>query len=62
MWVYSQCGGERFFTNDLSKPKVCELDREILVCEKDIFGFDVAMDNIPLVLQKVSAVVIHWMR
>ena len=47
-----QSGGKGLLSNDLGKAKICQLHRKVLVGEKDVLWFDVAVDNVALVLYK----------
>lgn len=39
-----------FFPNDLCKSKISQLDREVSICEKDVFRLYISMDDVALVL------------
>jgi len=51
-WRAAQGGGEGFFADDFGEAKVCEFDDEGFVKEKDVFGFDVAVDDVAVVLDE----------
>jgi hypothetical protein len=46
----SQGRSEGIFSDDFGKPKVAQLHGQVLICHQDILGFDVSMNNSPVVL------------
>lgn len=42
--------GEGFFADDFGEAEVGELDVGVFVDEEDVFGFDVAVDDVAFVL------------
>ena len=49
-WGAAEGSGEGFFADYFGEAKVCEFDGQGLVEEKDVFEFDVAVDNAAVVL------------
>jgi len=52
LWSAAEGSSERFFANDFSETKVCESDVQVFVVKKNVFKFDIAMDNVAVMLKK----------
>ena len=49
-WCATESSGEGFLANDFCETEVGELDGQVFVVKKDVFGFDVAVDDASFVL------------
>lgn len=53
-WCATKSGCEGLFADDFRQAKVGEFDAEILVDEENVFGLDIAVDDVALMLKRTS--------
>lgn len=53
--LYLQGSRERLFADDFRKPEVSKLDMQVFVSQEDVLRFDVAVNNVTLVLERLAS-------